>query len=77
MAQPTLEERVAALEQQIVEIRAELARVIQPNDWRSTVGMFAGDEMMKRIQEAGRKIREADRQRTKKAVQQKRRRVTK
>jgi hypothetical protein len=63
MSQPTLKERVAALEQQVVELRAELAKVAQPNDWRSTVGMFAGDEMMKRIQEAGRKIRAADRQR--------------
>lgn len=30
-------------------------------DWRRTVGMFADDETMKRIQDAGRRIREAER----------------
>src|SRR6516164_7382763 len=31
------------------------------NDWRSTIGMFAGDPVMKQIIEEGRRIREADR----------------
>jgi hypothetical protein len=63
MSQPTLEERVAALEHQMAELQAELARVAQPKDWRSTIGMFAGDEMMKRIDAAGQAIREKERQR--------------
>ncbi len=63
MAQRTLEERVATLEQQVAELRGALQKVAQPQDWRSTVGMFSGDEVMKQIDEAGRKIREADRQR--------------
>jgi hypothetical protein len=31
-------------------------------DWRSTLGMFAGDDVMKEIIEEGRKIRERDRE---------------
>lgn len=30
-------------------------------DWRRTIGIFAGDEVMKQIDEEARKIREADR----------------
>lgn len=65
---PTLEGRVALLEQQVAQLRAELANLAPAKDWRSTVGMFAGDETMKRIEAAGRKIREADRRRAKKAL---------
>jgi hypothetical protein len=31
-------------------------------NWRSTIGMFADDPLMKEIDEEGRKIREADRE---------------
>jgi hypothetical protein len=33
------------------------------NNWRSTVGMFSGDDIMKQIDAAARRIREADRRR--------------
>ena len=57
----TLEERVAALESRV----EQLARGAQrQKDWRRTLGMFAGDELMKKINAEGRKIREADRQAT-------------
>ena len=65
MEQAKLEERVAELERQLAVLKAQVATLIQPKDWRSVVGMFAGDEVMKRILEAGRKIREEDRRRTK------------
>jgi hypothetical protein len=61
MAKPTLEERVAALEQQLAELKATLANGTQPKDWRGAIGMFAGDEIMKQIDEEARKIQEADR----------------
>jgi hypothetical protein len=65
MSQPTLEERVAALEKHVVQLLARLPPLPQPLDWRSTIGMFANDEVMKQIDAEGRKIREADRRRAK------------
>jgi hypothetical protein len=65
MAQENLEERVAELERQLAMLKAQVATLIKPNDWRSVVGMFSGDQVMKRILEQGRKIREEDRRRTK------------
>lgn len=78
MSQPTLEKRLAAieeipdlrlasLEQQLTALKAEVAKASQP-DWRRSVGMFAGNEGMKAIIEAGRKIREADREKARKAA---------
>jgi hypothetical protein len=64
MSQPTLEERVAALEKHMVQLLAQLPLLPQPLDWRSTVGMFANDPVMKEIQEEGQRIREEDRRRT-------------
>lgn len=65
MTEPTLEERVAALEKLVVQLMARVPP--EPvKDWRSTIGMFANDPVMKEIQEAGQKIREADRERTRK-----------
>ena len=64
----TLENRVAALEQKVIELTSALERVAQPKDWRSTIGAFAGDETMKRIFEQGRKIREADRRKARRKL---------
>ena len=61
MSQPTLEERVTALEQQVAQLQSELQKLTRPKDWRSTLGMFAGDETMKRIDAAGQAIREKER----------------
>ena len=68
MSQPTLEERVAALEKHVVQLLARLPPLPEPLDWRSTVGMFANDEVMKQIDAEGRKIREVDRRRTKREL---------
>ena len=60
MSENTLEERVAALEKMV----ADLVRDRRPpriKDWRRTLGMFAGDEVMKEIDRLGREYREADR----------------
>jgi hypothetical protein len=65
MEQAKLEARITELERQLAMLKAQVATLIQPNDWRSVVGMFAGDEVMKQILEQGRKIREEDRRRTK------------
>jgi hypothetical protein len=34
----------------------------KPPDWSQAIGMFAGDEFMRKIFEEGRKIREAERE---------------
>jgi len=58
----TLEQRVAALEKNMA--RLLLAQEQRPafKDWRQAVGLFPGNELMNQIDEAGRAIREADRQ---------------
>jgi hypothetical protein len=64
MAQPTPDQRVANLEQEVARLSKLLRREKQPQqkDWRSTLGMFAGDPIMKEIIEEGRKIRQLDRE---------------
>lgn len=59
-----LEQRLAALEKEVAQLR--LAQQPRPRfkDWRQAVGMFPGDDCMKQIDEAGREIREADRRET-------------
>jgi hypothetical protein len=61
MAQSKIEERVTALEKELADLRAVIANGAGKTDWQSTVGMFRDDEGMKRIQEEGRKWREAER----------------
>jgi hypothetical protein len=66
MVEQTLEQRVTALEHQVEELTKRLPgeRIPPKKDWRSTVGMFANDPIMKEIIEEGRKIRERDREMT-------------
>jgi len=61
MSQPTLEERVGSLEQTVAGLVAAATAVKQRKDWRSTVGMFEGDPVIREIQEEGRRLREAER----------------
>ena len=67
MTQAKMEERLNALEKQLAELQAQVQKLVRPKDWRNVVGMFEGDEGMKRIFEAGRKLREADRRKTRNA----------
>jgi len=59
MPQPTLEQRVSALEDAVAVLVAGAGG--QRKNWKSTVGMFEGDAVIAEIQEEGRKIREAER----------------
>jgi hypothetical protein len=63
MATSTLEKRVKTLEQEVAQLKAVVNRGLPTKDWRRTVGMFTGDEVMKRIDEGARRFREADRAR--------------
>jgi hypothetical protein len=62
MTSATLEERVATLERQVAGLMERILAPPPEKDWRSTIGMFANDPVMREIQEEGRKIREADRE---------------
>jgi hypothetical protein len=68
MSQQTLEQRVAALEKEVARLSDLLRPAAEPgrDDWKSVVGMFANDPIMKEIDEETRKIREADRARARK-----------
>ena len=61
MAQLTFEERLEALERAVAKLTDRSQPALESKDWRSTVGMFANDPLMKQIQEEGRRIREAER----------------
>jgi hypothetical protein len=64
MTLPTLEERVTALEKTVAQLLSQSPAAAGKKDWRSTLGMFADDPVMREIDEEGRRIREADRQQT-------------
>ena len=60
----SLEKRVAALEDSLSRLLKPEEKPVHFKDWRKAVGSIQGDELMKEIDEAGRQIREADRQNT-------------
>jgi len=62
MATSSLENRVARLEAFVATLSASTKRG-KKKDWRRTLGMFTGDEIMKRIDEQALKYRKQDRKR--------------
>lgn len=60
MPRVTLTHRVAALEEQVKSLTDQIAGA-RAKDWRRTVGAFSGDEFMREVFAEGRRIREADR----------------
>jgi hypothetical protein len=62
MTSRTLQERVTALEATVAQLLAPSALGHTKPDGRSTLGMFADDPVMREIDEEGRRIRKADRQ---------------
>jgi hypothetical protein len=61
MAADRLEQRVKSLEEQVAQLSAVIHKNGSGKDWRRTVGMFTGDPVVKRIDDAARKFRQADR----------------
>ena len=61
MPQLTLEKRLAALESVVAELKGKPKPGSRKKNWRRTIGMFTGDQVMKRIDQEALKYREADR----------------
>lgn len=64
MSTASLEQRVANLESQVSQLLAQNGRGARRKDWRRTIGMFTGDEVMWRICQNALEYREEDRRRT-------------
>jgi len=60
---PTLEDRVAALEREVAELKTAAANGSRTKDWRRAIDMLRGDEGMREIFDAALKEREKDRER--------------
>jgi hypothetical protein len=63
MPNPTLEQRVAVLEQKVAELTAQGVNGRDQRPWLRVQGIFGGDEGMKEIFDEALKLREQDRQR--------------
>jgi hypothetical protein len=56
----SLEQRVAALEQELADLKSRRGQR-REKDWRRTIGMFSDDPGMKEVFAEAMKLREADR----------------
>jgi hypothetical protein len=61
MAEATLEERVATLEQLVAQLMHTSERTARKKDWRRTISMFDGDTIVQELLAEGRRLREEDR----------------
>jgi hypothetical protein len=61
MTTASLEQRVATLENQMAQLLLRQKTDDRPKDWRRTIGMFAGDEIMWEICQNALAFREEDR----------------
>lgn len=64
MAEAAIEDRVTRLEHLVDQLVQAKPTCAMPgrDDWLGTFGMFAGDSVMKEIIDAGKRIREENRQ---------------
>jgi hypothetical protein len=63
MSETNVEKRLSALERTVAELLQSHRNPAKGKDWKRTIGMFSGNELMKEIDAAGRKIRDDDRAR--------------
>ncbi len=61
MPKATLEERVETLERLVQGLSTRVGSLPGPDDWRSTIGMFAGDPVAKEVIDEALRLREEDR----------------
>ena len=62
----SLAKRVEALEKELLRHKSSRSA----KDWRSVVGMFEDNEFSRRVDEEGRKIREAEREEARREVRE-------
>jgi flagellar biosynthesis chaperone FliJ len=55
-----LQKRVESLESEVAKLRARVE--VKKKDWRELAGSFSGDDVMREIEEAALRSREADRE---------------
>jgi hypothetical protein len=72
-----VEARIWALERTVAKLLEARGPSGRTKDWRRTVGMFSGNELMKEIDAAGQKIRDEDRQRVRRRGTKRRRQTGK
>lgn len=67
MSTPTLEQRVAELESQVMHMLSELRSTKERagKDWRRTIGAFTDDEGVKELLQEAMRLREEDRKNVK------------
>ena len=68
----SLEERVAALEQQVAELKAQHGDTLGKKEWRETIGMFTDDPGMQELFAEAIKLREADRKKARRRASKRR-----
>jgi hypothetical protein len=73
MSQMSVNEGISALERTVAQLVQSQQTVCRVKDWKRTIGMFSGNELMKQIHAAGQKIREQDRQRVRRGGNDQRR----
>ena len=61
MPQATLEERVERLERIVEELQGGTRAEPGRDDWRATIGMFAGDLLVKEVIDEALRVREEER----------------
>jgi hypothetical protein len=61
MAHKSLEQRVATLEKRLDHLQKQSNTTNEDGGWRSTIGMFSGDDGMMEIFQEAMRLREADR----------------
>jgi hypothetical protein len=71
MSPLSLEQRVAVIERELLELKAERGNG-RVKDWRRTVGMFTDNPGMKELFAEAMKLREADRRKARRLQKRKR-----
>jgi hypothetical protein len=69
----SLEKRIAALEQQVAELKTRQTNEPGRDDWRQTIGMFTDNPGMLEIFAEAMKIREADRRKARQKTRKRQR----